>query len=63
MKEVWENIKGYEGYYQISNLGRVKSLERVEYPNGCVKKRLRKTKIMKLGIDGGGYKWEYYYER
>lgn len=26
MKEVWKDIKGYEGLYQISNLGRVKSL-------------------------------------
>ena len=26
--EIWKDIAGYEGYYQISNLGRVKSLER-----------------------------------
>ena len=26
--EIWKDIEGYEGYYQISNLGRVKSLER-----------------------------------
>lgn len=25
MKEIWEDIKGYEGIYQISNLGRVKN--------------------------------------
>lgn len=25
-KEIWKDIKGYEGLYQISNLGRVKSL-------------------------------------
>jgi len=28
MKEIWEDIEGYEELYQISNLGRVKSLER-----------------------------------
>lgn len=28
MKEIWKDIEGYEGLYQISNLGRVKSLER-----------------------------------
>lgn len=28
MKEIWKDIKGYEGLYQISNLGRIKSLER-----------------------------------
>lgn len=31
MKELWKDIEGYEGYYQISNLGRVKSLERDVY--------------------------------
>lgn len=28
MEEVWKDIPGYEGLYQVSNLGRVKSLER-----------------------------------
>lgn len=27
-EEIWKDIKGYEGLYQVSNLGRVKSLER-----------------------------------
>lgn len=26
--EIWRDIKGYEGLYQVSSLGRVKSLER-----------------------------------
>ena len=26
--EVWKDVVGYEGLYQISNLGRVKSMER-----------------------------------
>ena len=26
MKEVWREIKGYEGLYEVSNLGRIKSL-------------------------------------
>lgn len=26
--EIWKDIKGYEGLYQVSDLGRVKSLER-----------------------------------
>lgn len=31
--EVWKDIVGYEGLYQISNLGRVKSLKRyVNHP-------------------------------
>ena len=28
MNEIWKDIKGYEGKYQVSNLGRVKSLQR-----------------------------------
>lgn len=31
MKEIWKDIQGYEGYYQVSNLGRVKSLKRKVY--------------------------------
>jgi hypothetical protein len=27
MKEVWKDIRGYEGKYQVSNLGRVKSFD------------------------------------
>lgn len=27
--EIWKDIKGYEGYYQVSNLGRLKTLERM----------------------------------
>lgn len=28
MEEIWKDIAGYEGLYQVSNLGRVKSLSR-----------------------------------
>lgn len=28
-KEIWKDIKGYEGFYQISNFGKVKSLTRL----------------------------------
>ena len=27
MQEEWRDIKGYEGRYQVSNLGRVRSLK------------------------------------
>ena len=27
-KEIWKDIKGFEGLYRVSNLGRVKSLKR-----------------------------------
>lgn len=36
--EIWKDIKGFEGYYQVSNMGRIKSLAREVQ----VKKSLRK---------------------
>lgn len=41
--EVWKDIKGYEGLYQVSNLGRVKTLQRVA---GTGKGYLRSEKIL-----------------
>jgi hypothetical protein len=32
-KEVWKAVKGYEDHYEISNLGRVRSLDRVVFRN------------------------------
>ena len=29
MKEIWKPIDGYEGLYEVSNFGRVRSLDRV----------------------------------
>lgn len=29
MQEIWKDIKGFEGYYQVSNFGNVKSLYRI----------------------------------
>lgn len=28
MEEIWKNVKGFEEFYQVSNLGRVRSLDR-----------------------------------
>lgn len=49
--EVWKDIKGYEGYYQVSNQGRVKSLSRTTYYNRIdtdkTYKREEQTHILK----------------
>lgn len=29
MNEIWKDIPGYKGYYQASNLGRIKSVDRI----------------------------------
>ena len=53
MEEIWKDIKGYEGYYQISNRGRVKSLARkVKYQNTT---RELKEKIKSTFISSNGY--------
>ena len=28
-KEIWKDITGYEGIYQVSNYGRIRSLSRI----------------------------------
>ena len=48
--EEWRDIKGYEGYYQISNFGRVKSLPRDVGRNRC-----KNEIIMKTSLDKDGY--------
>ena len=53
MKEVWKDITGYEGLYQVSNLGRVKSLERTKDNNGGKVKV--NERIMKISSDQAGY--------
>lgn len=50
MKEVWKNIHGYEGQYQVSNLGRVKSLDRID-----ARGWKRKGKIIKATANQDGY--------
>lgn len=55
MNKVWKEIKGYEGLYEISNLGRVKSLERYKKAKG-EGKTLLPEKIMKVQVARNGYK-------
>lgn len=33
-QEIWKDVVGYEGLYQVSNLGRVKSLKRIVHYKG-----------------------------
>ena len=52
--ETWKNIKGYEGLYQVSNMGRVKGLERkVRHWRGG--ERIQKERILKPIADRCGY--------
>lgn len=54
MIEIWKDVEGYEGLYQVSNLGNVKSLERIiphRKGNGqrIIKERILKPQLQKIG--------------
>lgn len=57
--ESWRDIKGYEGYYQVSNLGNVRAVERTtiveqaRYDKPRVVKR--RAGLLKQHRDGKGY--------
>lgn len=52
MKEIWKDIAGYEGMYQVSTLGRVRSLDRRKtYESGVT--RTYKGKILKGTLING----------
>lgn len=53
-KEVWKDIKEFEGFYQISNLGRVRSLDREVKRSEEIMKV--KGKIIKAHLNTKGYK-------
>lgn len=50
--EIWKDVKGFEGLYQVSNFGNVKSAERfVNHSKGGLQKR--KSYILKPKINKG----------
>lgn len=49
--EIWKDITGFEGHYQVSNLGRVKSLEWIYYSGqGHYAKKVQPEKILSQKI-------------
>lgn len=51
--EIWKDIEGYEGIYQVSNLGRVKSLPKLYKRK--FKSYYTKEKILKNSLGKNGY--------
>ena len=45
MEEIWKDVVGYEGYYQVSNLGRVRSLDRITSNGRKIKGKILSTKV------------------
>ena len=58
--EEFKDVPGYEGYYQVSNLGRVMALERIiTHVNGAV--HTKKSKILKQSNNGKDYLYVLFY--
>lgn len=51
MKEIWKDIEDYEGVYQVSNIGRVRSLDR----KNSIGRRVS-GRILQSGDNGEGYR-------
>lgn len=69
---MWKSIKGYEGYYEVSDEGKVRSLDRtIAYPDGHVQhlkgKNLHFTKVnsgyLQVALNKEGKKKRYYVHR
>ena len=52
--ERWLPVVGYEGYYEVSNIGRVRSLDRA-YQTKTGKAAIWRGRILKHGLHDAGY--------
>ena len=50
IEEIWRPVVGYEGLYEVSNTGRVRSLDKYDSMN-----RFLRGRILRLFTDGLGY--------
>lgn len=57
MEEIWKDVVGYEGLYQVSNIGRVKSLDMILPYERHNKKatRIRRGKLLTFSKTNSGY--------
>ena len=53
--EIWKDVRGYEGVYQVSNLGNVRSLDRraINHKSGTT--RIVRGAVMNPWDNGNGY--------
>lgn len=54
-KEIWKDIVGFEGLYEVSNMGRVKSLKRTVWNSGKGCYKTVAERILKPGKNSNGY--------
>ncbi len=62
--ENWESIEGYDGLYEVSDLGRVRSLiSSFKHPNGCILKFQTYTRYALVGLVRDGRSKKHYIHR
>lgn len=49
--EIWKDVTGYEGLYQVSNMGRVRSTHRTILVNG--RERILPSRVLRPGVQRG----------
>jgi len=64
MKEIWKPVKGFEGIYEVSNIGTVRSIDRYMVHNtykesAKPKRQLHRGKIIKQYINNQGKGYMY----
>ena len=67
MKEIWKDIEGYEGLYQVSNFGKVRSLDRYNsrgcWIKGCILEPTNCKGYLQIVLFLNGKKSYYYIHR
>ena len=51
--EIWKPISGYEGFYEVSNLGRIRSLERIVECSDGRKRKIKDRTLLGARYSGG----------
>lgn len=54
MAEIWKPVRGYEGIYEVSNTGKIRSLDRMATSQGKAHKTVY-GKLLKSGLQRNGY--------
>lgn len=57
MKEIWKPISGFEGLYEVSNMGNVRSVDRIVKRGNCFEKR--KSHLMSAVASDGTHGYSY----
>ena len=52
--EIWKDVKGYEGFYQVSNFGRVKSVARMVKSRWATDRPIKERPVREI-VDSLGY--------